>query len=163
MSICGKKTKKQIGSRAARVDHITKILYKQIMKDFNDDDYCFVCGSQNPYGLKLEFQYDEETDEIISKAVFPKHFQGWENVLHGGLISTVLDEIMVKAVAHLGLKCVTAELNVRFKKPAMLDKEFTAKAKITEKRKHLITARSGIVDSDNVTVASATGKFVVVE
>jgi len=133
------------------------------MKDFNDDDYCFVCGSRNPYGLKLNFQHDEGTGEIISKAVFPKHFQGWENVLHGGLISTVLDETMVKTVAHLGLKCVTAELNIRFKKPAMLDKEFTVKAKITENRKRLISAQSSIVDSDNVTVASATGKFVVVE
>lgn len=131
--------------------------------NFNDDNYCFVCGNRNPIGLKLTFQYDEENDEIVSNTVFPRHFQGWEGVLHGGLISTVMDEVMIKAAAQKGCKCVTAELNVRFKKPALLDKEFTIKGKVTEVSTRLVTAKGTIVDPDNTVIAAATGKFVVLK
>ena len=79
------------------------------MKDFNDDNFCFVCGSNNPHGLKLSFTYNEKNDETISKAIFPRHLQGWKDVLHGGIISTVLDEILIKAARHKGFDCVTAE------------------------------------------------------
>jgi len=132
------------------------------MKDFNPDNYCFVCGQANPIGLKLTFEYNNETDEMISQIKFAQHFQGWENVLHGGIISTVLDEVMVKAAAQKGIKCVTAELNVRFKKPAIMDQEFTLKGKITEIRRRLISAEASLIASDNISVASASGKFVQV-
>jgi uncharacterized protein (TIGR00369 family) len=132
-------------------------------KGYNDDNYCFVCGTANPYGLKLTFSYDEKNEEMVSRAVFPKHFQGWEGVLHGGLISTVMDEIMIKAAHYKGFKCVTAELNIRFKKPALLNKEFTIKGKVTEIDRRLIRTEGKIIDSDNITIATANGKFVVVE
>jgi len=132
-------------------------------KSYNDDNYCFVCGSANPHGLKLTFSYDEKNEEMVSRAVFPKHFQGWEGVLHGGLISTVMDEIMIKAAHHKGFKCVTAELNIRFKKPALLKKEFIIKGKVTEIDRRLIRTEGKIIDSDNITIATASGKFVVVE
>lgn len=132
------------------------------MERFNDNNFCFVCGSQNAHGLKLNFRYDEETDEIVSDTVFADHFQGWAGVLHGGLISTVLDEVMIKAAAHKGFKCVTAELNIRFKKPALLKKKFTIRGKIKEARKRIIFAESRLVDSDNTTIAAANGKFITI-
>lgn len=133
------------------------------MKQFNDDNYCFVCGTQNPVGLKLNFRYDEKNDEMVSNTVFPRHFQGWQGVLHGGLISTVLDEIMIKAAAHKGLKCVTAELNVRFKKPALLEKEFTIKGKVNEIKRRMVLTEGRVVDSDGVTIATANGKFITID
>jgi uncharacterized protein (TIGR00369 family) len=132
-------------------------------KSYNDDNYCFVCGTANPHGLKLTFSFDEKNEEMVSRTVFPKHFQGWEGVLHGGLISTVMDEIMIKAAHHKGFKCVTAELNIRFKKPALLKKEFTIKGKVTEIDRRLIRTEGKIIDSDNIIIATANGKFVVVE
>ena len=133
------------------------------MEQFNDDNYCFVCGTQNPVGLKLNFRYDEKNDEMVSNTVFPRHFQGWQGVLHGGLISTVLDEIMIKAVAQKGLKCVTAELNIKFKKPALLKKEFTIKGKVNEKRRRIVSTEGCVVDSDGVTIATANGKFITID
>jgi len=132
------------------------------MKQFNDDNYCFVCGTQNPVGLKLNFHYDEENQEMVANTTFPLHFQGWQGVLHGGLISTVLDEIMIKAIAHKGLKCVTAELNTRFKKPALLKNHFTIKGKFIQMNRRVITAQGSILDSDNTTIATANGKFITV-
>jgi uncharacterized protein (TIGR00369 family) len=132
-------------------------------KSYTDDNYCFVCGTANPHGLKLKFHYDEKNDEMVSHTVFSRHFQGWEGVLHGGLISTVMDEIMIKAAAQKGFKCVTAELNIRFKKPALLKKEFTIIGKVVETGRRLIRTEGKIIDSDGIIVASANGKFVVVD
>jgi uncharacterized protein (TIGR00369 family) len=133
------------------------------MSQFNADHYCFVCGPQNPIGLKLDFQYDDRNREVLSKVIFNRHFQGWEGVLHGGLISTVLDEIMIKAAAQQGYKCVTAELNVRFKKPALITKEFTLRGKVKEVRKRLVFAEGSLTDSDNTTIALAQGKFITID
>jgi len=133
------------------------------MEQFNDDNYCFVCGTQNPVGLKLNFHYDEKNDEMISNTTFPRHFQGWQGVLHGGLISTVLDETMIKAAAQKGLKCVTAELNIKFKKPALLKKEFTIKGKVKEIRRRIVLSEGSVVDSDGVTIAAANGKFITID
>ena len=133
------------------------------MKQFNDNHYCFACGKDNPIGLKMDFQYDEESGEAISHHSFEKHFQGWKNVLHGGMISTVLDETMIKAAAFKDYKCATVELNVRFKKPAFMDKSFIIKGKVTEAKKRLITAQSSITDSNGTLVASATGKFIIID
>jgi len=133
------------------------------MEKFSDDNFCFVCGDNNPYGLKLKFSYNEESGEVISQASFAKHFQGWEGVLHGGLISTVLDETMIKAAAQKGLKCATVELNVRFKKPALLKNNFTIKGWVTDSKKRLVTTEGSITDSEGVLVATATGKFITVD
>lgn len=133
------------------------------MEQFTDDNYCFVCGNQNPVGLKLNFHYDENNDEMVSNTVFPRHFQGWHGVLHGGLISTVLDEIMIKAAAQKGLKCVTAELNIKFKKPALLKKEFTIKGKVNEIRKRIVFAEGVVKNADGTTIAAANGKFITID
>jgi uncharacterized protein (TIGR00369 family) len=138
------------------------MVYKNSMKKFNDDDNCFVCGSRNPHGLQLDFHFDEESGEVTARTDFAGHFQGWEGVLHGGLLSTVLDEVMIKSAIYGGYKCVTVELNVRFRKPARLEKSFTVRGKVTEAQKRLVFAEGAVIDSDDVTVATATGKFMTV-
>ena len=133
------------------------------MEQFNDDNYCFVCGTQNPVGLKLKFHYDEKNDEMVSNTIFPRHFQGWQGVLHGGLISTVLYEIMIKAAAQKGLKCVTAELNIKFKKPALLKNEFTIIGKVVEVRRRMVLTEGWVKDPENTTIAAAKGKFIALD
>jgi len=145
------------------LDPIHQMLYIYIMNKLNDDGYCFACGTQNPRGLKLNFYYDTDKDEMVADYKFDRHFQGWEGVLHGGLISTVLDEIMAKAAAEKGLKCVTAELSVRFIKPAMLNKQFTIRGRINQVKKRLILAEGSITDSDNIPIATARGKFITID
>ena len=132
------------------------------MKNFNDDNFCFVCGTDNPHGLKLSFRYDEKNDETISKAIFPRHFQGWKDVLHGGIISTVLDEILIKAARHKGLDCVTVELNVKFKKPALINTEYMIKGKIKEIKRKIVFAEGLIMSIDNTVVAAANGKLFII-
>lgn len=134
------------------------------MQEYNSDNYCFVCGAANPVGLKLQFTFNQETGETVSPIKFADHFQGWRGVLHGGLISTVLDEAMFYAAHQKNKqKTVTAELNVRFKKPALMEKEFTVKGRVVDIRKRLVFTEGSLVDSDNNVVATATGKFIQVD
>ncbi|MGE5340109.1 MAG: PaaI family thioesterase [Candidatus Omnitrophota bacterium] len=134
------------------------------MSTFNPDNYCFVCGKENPVGLKLTFTFNAETNETVSHVVFPQHFQGWTGIVHGGLISTVLDEIMFHAAFHrVPQKMATVEMTVRFKKPARIDKTFTLTGKVIDIKRRLICAEGHLIDSDHVLVASASGKFMVVD
>lgn len=139
------------------------MVYKSKMKNFNDNNCCFACGSANPHGLKLSFSYNDETGEVTSNAVFARHFQGWQNVLHGGIVSTVLDEIMVKAAAYKGFKCVTAVLNVEFKNPAFVEQPYIIKGKVNGNRGKIVFVEGAIIDAGtgNKIIASGTGKLFI--
>jgi uncharacterized protein (TIGR00369 family) len=135
------------------------LVYKKIMKDFNDDQYCFVCGKKNPAGLKIEFRENLETKEVEAAVVFPTHLQGWKDTVHGGLLATVLDEIMIKAAATAEIKCVTAEITVKYKKPASTGIAYMAFGKMLEVRGRIIMAESRLCDAAGQICAQATGKL----
>ena len=129
------------------------------MKKLPHTHSCFVCGESNASGLKLRF----ETDGRIVRAKFTPRGEhiGFKQVVHGGIIATLLDEIMVWACAVQTKKfayCV--ELNVRFVKPARPGVETTATAELVENRRNKIfEAKSELRDAVGDLLASATGKY----
>jgi len=129
------------------------------MKDFNDDQHCFVCGKKNLAGLKIEFHENQHNNEVEAEVLFPAHLQGWQDTVHGGLLATVLDETMIKAAAAVGIKCVTAEITVKYKKPVLTGKTYLAFGKMLEVRGRIITAESRINDASGEIYAQATGKL----
>ncbi|MCX6555505.1 MAG: PaaI family thioesterase [Candidatus Aminicenantes bacterium] len=129
------------------------------MKDFNDDQNCFVCGKKNPAGLKIEFNENPQSGEAEAEVIFPPHLQGWQGTVHGGLLATVLDETMIKAAAFAGHKCVTAEMTVKYKKPAATGKAYRVAAKILETRGRIILAESRVCDISGQVLAQASGKL----
>ena len=131
------------------------------MNNIEDDEYCFVCGKKNESGLQLDFFYDN--NKTIAKVVFDKRFQGWKDVVHGGLISTVLDEAMAKITGFYGYYCVTAEINVKFKKPVLVNKEYIIEGKILEQRGKIFFTNSLIRDNNNQIFAIANAKMFVIK
>jgi uncharacterized protein (TIGR00369 family) len=129
------------------------------MTDFNDDQNCFVCGKRNPAGLQLQFRWNEPSQEIEAEVIFPAHLQGWQNTVHGGLLATVLDEIMVQAATAIGIKSVTAEITVKYKKPAATSVSYRLSGKILETRGRILTAEGRICDDSGQIYAQATGKL----
>ena len=129
------------------------------MKNFSDDGNCFVCGKENPAGLQLEFKPNPQNGEIEARVVFPTRLQGWRDTVHGGLLATVLDETMIKAAAAAGIKTVTAEITVKYKKPARTVIPCLASGKVLETRGRLVTAESRICDASGQVLATATGKL----
>lgn len=76
---------------------------------------CFVCGDQNPVGLNARFHYDGE--KAVSEVIADRRYEGYRDILHGGIISTMLDEVMIKAILAEDIYAVTAEMTVRFLAP----------------------------------------------
>lgn len=121
---------------------------------------CFVCGSANPIGLRLHFH----TDGGLVEARFtprPEHV-GFKGVVHGGLLATVLDELMVWACAvATGRFAFCAELNVRFVRSIAPGMEVTLRGRLTANRKNrLFEARSEALLADGREAARATGKYM---
>ncbi|HOW44702.1 MAG TPA: PaaI family thioesterase [Candidatus Aminicenantes bacterium] len=133
------------------------------MKRFDDDQNCFVCGRKNVAGLQLEFRRDAAGGAAEADVAFPVQFQGWRCTVHGGLLATVLDETMVQAAAATGLKSVTAEITVKFRKPAMTGEPCRVSARLTGARGRIVFAEGRIVDSSGQELALATGKLFKVE
>lgn len=86
-----------------------------------DQNMCFGCGPNNPAGLKLTFEEDDE--RLYASWVPSPHFQGYINVLHGGIIATLLDEAAAWCVyVKAGTSGVTSSMTVRYLKPVHLSK-----------------------------------------
>jgi len=123
-----------------------------------DDHYCFVCGPKNPIGLKLDFRFDGKT--ISTDFVPQKEHQGYMNIVHGGIISTLLDEVMVKLAIELGMPAVTAQMDIRLKQALKTGAKITVSAEITKDSRKIIEAYAKAVTDDGVIVADAKGKLV---
>ncbi|MCX6556818.1 MAG: PaaI family thioesterase [Candidatus Aminicenantes bacterium] len=129
------------------------------MSEFTDDHHCFVCGQENPAGLKLAFSLNPQSGEVEADVVFPSHLQGWQDTVHGGLLATVLDESMIKAAAAAGHKCVSAEITVTYKRPAATGKAYRVAAWVVEARGRIVRAESRLCDGSGQVLAQATEKL----
>lgn len=129
--------------------------------NLEDDDYCFACGPNNQCGLKLSFTY---TGEKITAEFEPsKIYQGYREIVHGGIITTVLDEAMIQAALAEGITPVTAEINVRFKKPLLVNEKAMVEAEIKKRSSRLIEAWAHLIRrADNALIAEAQAKLIVV-
>lgn len=125
-----------------------------------DDGYCFVCGQKNPVGLRLNFSFNGKT--IKTEFLPKKEHQGYLNIVHGGIISTLLDEAMVKLAIAMGMSVVTAEVELRLKNPLSVGQKVVIEAEILSITKKLIEAYAKAVTEDNVVIADAKGKLVKV-
>jgi uncharacterized protein (TIGR00369 family) len=133
------------------------------MNDFNDDQQCFVCGQKNTLGLRLRFRENAADQTVESEVTFPTFLQGWQDTVHGGMLSTVLDEVMVQAALFAGIKCVSAEITVKFKKPAATGTPYSLIGKVLESRGRVIEAEGQIKDASGTLYAQATGKLFQVK
>jgi uncharacterized protein (TIGR00369 family) len=129
------------------------------MDQLRDNDHCYVCGKQNPAGLAVNFTIDRE-ERSIKAAFTPSDIhQGYEGIVHGGILSSLLDEAMVKLAFKLGIPAVTAEIVVKFKAPAAPGSQLTISGKITKETKRLLLAEAKI-ERGTVIIAEANGKLL---
>jgi uncharacterized protein (TIGR00369 family) len=127
---------------------------------FVDNGGCFVCGRHNPAGLQLDFSFNPTEYSARAIIVFSDRFQGWEKVVHGGLLATVLDEVMVKAAASRDRACVTGEMTVKYLAPVIPGATYTAGGKIVSERGKLLLAEGSLLDGFGFAVAKASAKLV---
>ena len=90
---------------------------------------CFVCGVQNPVGLKLTFYEDPEAGQVRAEFTVPKVYQGYPGVVHGGIIAAILDEVSGRAVLLGGSDenlMATLRLTIRYRRPTPTETPLTA-------------------------------------
>ncbi|MBM7855884.1 uncharacterized protein (TIGR00369 family) [Desulfohalotomaculum tongense] len=121
------------------------------------DNYCFACSPYNPIGLKLRPRADKET----CRAVFTpqSQHQGWVGYMHGGLITTLMDEVMGHWLWQNETPAVTAEMSVRFLKPVPIGEQITAVARVKNERSRIVEMTAEIILADGSTAAKAAAKF----
>ena len=119
---------------------------------------CVVCGSANKRGLRLEFRTCED-GSVQARFECERAYEGYANVLHGGVVSTLLDGAMTNCLFAHGHHGVTAELSVRFRRPVRTGLPATVRAWIERLSPRLHVLRAELVQNEEPK-ATARGKFM---
>jgi uncharacterized protein (TIGR00369 family) len=130
-----------------------------IMTQLRDNQRCYVCGKENPAGLGVDFEINREQRAISAKFTPSDIHQGYEGIVHGGILSTLLDEAMAKLTVSLGTPAVTAQITITFKTPAAPGEELFISGRLTHETGRLIRAEAKI-ERGPVLIAEATGKLL---
>ncbi|MCX8093552.1 MAG: PaaI family thioesterase [Candidatus Goldbacteria bacterium] len=125
------------------------------MTQWIDDRYCFACGEKNPIGMHLKFTINN--DMIETRYVFPKELQGYKDFVHGGMISLLLDEVMVNLPwQRFKIPVVSAELKIKLRKPLKVGDEVIAKAHIEKQKGRIFIIKSKLIkEKTNELIAEA--------
>ncbi len=138
---------------------------RKILNPYNkmDGHYCFACSDKNPFGLKLEFY--EEGEELVCKWLPKKEFMGFENILHGGIQTTLIDEIGAWCVQiKHKTSGVTVKLENRFKRAVYCDKgAITLRAKIAKVLRNIVYVHVILLDADDIECSEAELQFFTVQ
>jgi uncharacterized protein (TIGR00369 family) len=120
---------------------------------------CFGCGAANPSGLRLEFLVAED-GSVVSLVTVPDTFDGHPGYLHGGIIATLLDEAMNKAVRARGSTSMTGRMEIDYLRPAPSGAPLRLEGRIvnSEGRKHSTEAK--LLNSKGIVLAQSKGLFI---
>lgn len=133
------------------------------MKKIPNQTYgtCFACGQSNHHGLKLIFYTDDK--QVYTNFQVPVHLAGWSNLVHGGIITTVLDETIAWTGIFLLQKyMLTKNIHVEFLKPVRVGQELYSAGLIEEKKTERdIKISSRIYDSEGTVLARGLGEIKV--
>jgi len=125
-----------------------------------DIEKCFGCGRNNPIGLKLKFKRD---GNAVKAEFTPTNlYQGWADIVHGGIIYCILDEAANYAAVFEGFNCATAKMEARLKTPAPIDKPLVITAHITKNTRRLLEADASISLKDGTLIAEGAATMFVI-
>lgn len=121
---------------------------------------CFVCGESNPAGLRAQFSLGEAPDEMRGHFTPDDRYQGYPGRVHGGIVASVLDETLGRAVALHGAWSFTARLEVRYRRPIPVGAALEVRARQVRDRGRFVEARGEARLPSGEVVAEATGLFL---
>jgi len=129
--------------------------------ELTDDRMCYICGKDNPHGFRLDFEHPEK-GLLRARVVFRKEHQGYKDIVHGGLVAAVLDEMMVNLAWVEGLPAVTAEITVRLKKPVRVGRPVLFEGRFDKVGPRAIRASASARDEGSRGELLATAESVCV-
>jgi acyl-coenzyme A thioesterase PaaI-like protein len=127
----------------------------------SENNWCFACGSQNPIGLHLEFT-KADNKYITTFTAGPEH-QSYNGVVHGGIISTLLDETMARYITEQNVKAVTARLDIRYRAATPIGQPLIISGWVEGKRRNMYEMAGEIRLQDGTVTAQGKGMIAVIE
>ena len=97
---------------------------------------CFACGTLNVHGLHLELHAGD--DRCWVELSLPERFQGWDDIAHGGIVCTILDEVMAWALVESDSWGVTARMQVEFKRPVPIGRRIRGEGRVVEAKRRVV-------------------------
>lgn len=125
---------------------------------------CLVCGLKNPFGLHTSF-FELDNNELLAVFKPRGEHQSYPGRLHGGIISTILDETIGRAImiqSEDEIWGVTVDLQIRFKKPVPLDEELRVVGRITKDSSRFFEGTGELLLQDGTVAATGHGKYLKV-
>ncbi len=130
----------------------------------NKKDLSFGTSPDNPDGLKLNLSYDEDTKTAYGEITLSENMQGHQaDCVHPGIISTMLDEVMMKINQAMNLEVQTGELTVRYLQLARVNEPLYLRGYFVKKNKKVIENRAELEDDIGKIIARAKGKYIEVD
>ena len=125
------------------------------------DHHCFGCSPVNPAGLRMKFFANQDT--VFSNVTIPDHLCGWSNIAHGGVLTTILDEIMSWAALHfLKRITMTKSMNIEFIKPVYIRNPLKAEGRVQAVNGKHDAVMEGVLYNDNGDAcAKSTANFAI--
>jgi acyl-coenzyme A thioesterase PaaI-like protein len=120
--------------------------------------FCFVCGRENPVGLRVRWRNERPADEIHGTVTVAEHFNGYPGVVHGGIVAALLDEAAGRTVLMDGAfdeLMVTLKLEVVFRRPTPTATPLTVVGRLTRRSDHRAEARAELRLADGTVTARA--------
>jgi acyl-coenzyme A thioesterase PaaI-like protein len=130
---------------------------------------CFVCGVENPVGLRMRFtEHVSEAPgpvQVTAEYTVPAHYQGYPGVVHGGIIATMLDEVTSRTIFRGDPPrfVVTARLSVRYRKPVPVETPLRLTGRVVEDKGRVISVAGEIFGPGGVLLAEAEALLVEVD
>ena len=129
----------------------------------NLENHCFGCGGANPDRMQLAFEQDDATRRIRGVFRIGAEYQGGPGFVHGGIVATLLDEVLAKVSRFEKDIAVTGELTVEYLKPVRVEEEVTVEGWEIERNGRLRMRQGEIRDSSGAVLARGRGKFVEID
>ena len=124
--------------------------------------HCFACGSLNTSGMGLILHV--EPGRCWTEISLERRFEGWDGIAHGGILCTVLDEVMAWSLVGEDNWGLTARMSVEFHRPVEIGRPIRADGWVTRSRRRLVDTAARIVDpATGQGLATATGVYVAAD
>lgn len=121
---------------------------------------CFVCGPGNPNGLNVRFRMDGE----VCRAEFTpgEDHMGYDGVTHGGIIFSLLDDVMANWIFLDGERCLTAKAQIRYRQPLPVGTLVRLESRLVRRKARLVQIDGWVLRADDrTTVAEAQASFMI--
>lgn len=129
----------------------------------NEANHCFGCGGANARGMQLTFEQDEAARRIRGSFRLTADYQGGTGFVHGGIVATLLDEVMAKVSRFQDDHAVTAELTIEYVQPVPVGGELLVEGWEVERNGRSLLRQGEIRDASGAVLARGKGRFVQID